>query len=68
MKLLTIKEAALLIDGLSVYRIRELCKNGELYYFKFGNKFVINSEDLLDYFASNKVQYKVEHAPDERSK
>ena len=33
-KLFTVKEAAKLIDGLTEYRIRQMCKNGQLDCFK----------------------------------
>ena len=57
MKLLTIKEAAGLIEGLTIYRLRELVKEGQLPHFKFGNKIVINSDILLDFFSTNPIQY-----------
>ena len=40
--MLTIKEAAALVDGLTEYRVRELCKSGELPSFKAGKKYLIN--------------------------
>lgn len=46
-KLLTIREAAALIDGLSEYRIRCMCKNGELPHFKSGNRVLITEENLM---------------------
>ena len=46
-KLLTIKEVALLIDGLTEYRIRQLCLSGELPCFKAGKKYLINENALL---------------------
>ena len=45
-KVLTIKEAAQLIDGINEYRIRQMCKSGELRAFKAGNKFLISESDL----------------------
>ncbi len=47
--MLTIKEAAALVDGLTEYRIRELCKSGELHCFKAGKKYLINKDILYKY-------------------
>lgn len=46
-KMYTIKEAAQLIEGINEYRIRQMCKTGELRAFKAGRKFLIAEEDLL---------------------
>ncbi len=46
-KMYTIKEAAQLIDGINEYRIRTMCKTGQLRAFKAGRKFLIAEEDLL---------------------
>lgn len=45
-RLLTIKEAAELVDGLTEYRIRQMCKSGQLPCFKAGRKYLINAETL----------------------
>lgn len=45
-KLLTIKEAAELIDGLTEYRVRQMCKSGQLRCFKAGKKYLINADAL----------------------
>ena len=45
-KVLTIKEAAQLIEGLTEYRIRQMCKSGQLTCFMAGKKYLI-SEDTL---------------------
>lgn len=45
-RLLTIKEAAELVDGLTEYRIRQMCKSGQLPCFKAGRKYLINAEAL----------------------
>jgi excisionase family DNA binding protein len=45
-KLLTIKEAARLVDGLTEYRIRQLCISGKLPCFKAGKKYLINENAL----------------------
>lgn len=47
-KLFTVKEAAKLIDGLTEYRIRQMCKNGQLDCFKVGNKLLISEESLYE--------------------
>jgi len=49
-RLLTLKEAANLIDGLTEYRVRQLCTQNEIRYFKFGNKYMISEKELLTYF------------------
>ena len=45
-RLLTIKEAAGLIDGLTEYRIRQLCVSGTLKCFKAGRKYLITERNL----------------------
>jgi len=45
-KLLTIKEAAGLIDGLTEYRIRQLCITGAVKCFKAGRKYLITERAL----------------------
>ncbi|MBO5577185.1 MAG: helix-turn-helix domain-containing protein [Ruminococcus sp.] len=44
--MLTIKQAAALVDGLTEFRVRELCKSGELPCFRAGKKYLINKEIL----------------------
>lgn len=46
LKMLTIKEAALLIDGLTEYRIRQMCISGQLQSFKAGRKYLISEKHL----------------------
>ena len=46
-KLLTIKEAAQLVDGLTEYRIRQLCLTEKLPCFKAGKKYLINENALV---------------------
>jgi len=48
-KMLTIKEAAALVDGLTEYRVRQLCRSGELPCFKAGKKYLINKNVLIRY-------------------
>lgn len=45
-RFVTIKEAAQLIDGLTEYRIRQMCISGQLPHFKAGKKYLI-CEDVL---------------------
>ena len=47
-KVLTIKEAAQLIDGINEYRIRQMCKTDELRAFKAGRKYLIAESDLYE--------------------
>lgn len=49
-RLLTLKEAAKLIDGLTEYRVRMMCKNGKIKYYRFGNKYMISEREILKYF------------------
>lgn len=44
--MLTIKQAAALVDGLTEFRVRELCKSGQLPCFRAGKKYLINKEIL----------------------
>ncbi|MFI3254684.1 MAG: helix-turn-helix domain-containing protein [Eubacteriales bacterium] len=46
-RLVTIKEASWLIDGLSQYRIRKMCISGELPCFKSGKKYLIREKNLF---------------------
>ena len=48
-KMLTIKEAAALVDGLTEYRVRQLCRSGELPCIKAGKKYLINKDVLFRY-------------------
>ena len=44
--MLTIKQAASLVQGLTEYRVRELCRSGKLPCFMAGKKYLINKEIL----------------------
>jgi excisionase family DNA binding protein len=46
-KVLTIKEAAELIDGVTEYRIRQMCVSGQLPCFMAGRKYLIAETALL---------------------
>ncbi len=45
-RVLTIKEAAQLIDGLTEYRIRQMCVSGQLPCVMAGKKYLISEENL----------------------
>lgn len=47
-RILTIKEAAALIDGLTEYRVRQMCVTGQLPCFKAGRKYLISEENLIN--------------------
>ena len=47
-KVLTIKEAAQVIDGINEFRIRQMCRSGQLRTFKAGKKFLIAESDLYE--------------------
>ena len=45
--MLTIKEAAALVEGLTEYRVRQMCINGQVPHIMAGNKYLINKELFL---------------------
>lgn len=47
-RILTIKEAAALIDGLTEYRVRQMCITGQLPCFRAGRKYLISEENLMN--------------------
>lgn len=47
--ILTIKEAAELVEGLTEFRVRMMCKKGEIPCIMAGRKFLINKDIFLDY-------------------
>ncbi|MCL2189237.1 MAG: helix-turn-helix domain-containing protein [Defluviitaleaceae bacterium] len=49
-RLLTLKQAAKLIDGLTEYRVRLLCTGNKIKHHKFGNKYMIPERELLKHF------------------
>lgn len=53
-RILTIKEAAALIDGLTEYRVRQMCITGQLPCFKAGRKYLISEENLINVFFGDK--------------
>lgn len=46
--MLTLKEAAKLIDGLTEYRIKMMCLDGTLKHIKAGKKYLVNKNTLLN--------------------
>ena len=53
MRLLTLKQAAKLVDGLTEYRVRIMCTQNIIKYHKFGNKYMIPERELLRYFGES---------------
>ena len=51
-RLLTLKQAADLIEGLTEYRMRSLCQENAIKYHKFGNKYMVSEKVILDYFSA----------------
>ena len=49
--MLTIKEAAELVQGLTEFRIRELCRTGELPCIMAGKKYLINKDTLYKFLS-----------------
>jgi excisionase family DNA binding protein len=47
LRLLTIREASKLIEGLTEYSIRQMCRSGELSCFKSGTKYLIDEKALI---------------------
>ena len=54
-KLLSIRQAAKVIDGLTEYRIRQLCYSGELPCLLVGSKRLINEQTLMDFVAKLEI-------------
>lgn len=52
-RLLTLKQAAELVEGLTEYRVRQMCIEGSIKYHKFGNKYMIPERELLKYFVES---------------
>ena len=47
--LLTIKEAAALVEGLTEYRVRQMCINDQVPHIMAGKKYLINKDLFLRY-------------------
>jgi len=52
-RLLTLKEAAKLIEGLTEYRVRLMCLEGIIKFHKFGNKYMVSERELLNFFGES---------------
>lgn len=48
-EMLTIKEAAALVHGLTEYRVRQMCLNDQIPHIMAGRKYLINKEMFLRY-------------------
>ena len=47
--MLTIKQAAALVEGLTEYRVRQMCLSGQVPHIMAGTKYLINKELFLKY-------------------
>ena len=47
--MLTIKEAAALVEGLTEYRVRQMCINDQVSHIMAGKKYLINKDIFLRY-------------------
>lgn len=47
--MLTIKEAAAMVKGLTEYRVRQMCVNKQIPCIMAGKKYLINKDILLDF-------------------
>ena len=47
--MLTIKEAVALVDGLTEYRVRQMCINDQVSHIMAGKKYLINKDLFLRY-------------------
>jgi excisionase family DNA binding protein len=53
--MLTLKQAAELVDGLSAFRIRKMCNEGILPHVKAGNKYLVNKTALFNAIGETKT-------------
>jgi excisionase family DNA binding protein len=56
--MLTIKQAATLVDGLSEYRVRQMCITGELKHIRAGKKYLINQDVFFAAIGGNPADYR----------
>lgn len=47
--MLTIKEASAMVEGLTEYRVRQMCVNKQIPCIMAGKKYLINKDILLDF-------------------
>ena len=52
--MISIKEAAELVNGLTKYRIRQMCIENRIPYIMAGKKYLFNKEIFLDYLCGKK--------------
>lgn len=60
-KLLTIKQAAQVVEGVTEYRIRQMCISGELPCFKAGKKYLISENTLIKTVMGETVEEVQDH-------
>ena len=53
--MLTIKEAAALVEGLTEYRVRQMCINNQIPHIMAGKKYLINRDKFLSYLRGDTV-------------
>ena len=53
--MLTIKEAAALVEGLTEYRVRQMCINNQIPHIMAGKKYPINRDKFLSYLRGETV-------------
>jgi excisionase family DNA binding protein len=53
--MLTIKEAAALVEGLTEYRVRQMCINNQIPHIMAGKKYLINRDKFLSYLSGETV-------------
>ena len=58
-RMLTINEAAERVQGLSKWRIREMCISGDLPHLKAGKKYLINEQVLIRYLTKGIKEFEV---------
>lgn len=46
--MLTIKEAAALVEGLTEYRVRQMCINNQIPHIMAGKKYLINRDKFFE--------------------
>ena len=53
--MLTIKEAAALVEGLTEHRVRQMCINNQIPQIMAGKKYLINRDKFLSYLRGETV-------------
>lgn len=61
--MLTIKEAAALVNGMTEYRVRQMCINDQIPHIMAGRKYLINKDIFLNYLRG-KHRKKLAHRKD----